>query len=46
MSTNPEELPAIPVDPLNEVAERDTAGDPVKEILKKEGTIENKEDNS
>ncbi len=46
MSSNPNEAPAIPANPLDEVAEKDTAGDPVKEILKEEGAIENKEDQS
>ena len=45
MSTNANETPAIPSNPLDEVVEKDTAGDPVKEILKEEGAIENKADN-
>jgi hypothetical protein len=46
MSTNPNEIPTGPANPLGEMVEKDTAGDPVKEILKEEGAIENKEDNS
>jgi hypothetical protein len=46
MSRNPNEVPGIPSNPLDEVVEKDTAGDPVKEILKEEGAIESKEDNS
>src|ERR1051325_2936505 len=46
MSSNQNEIPAIAPNPLDEVAEKDTAGDPVKEILKEEGAIESKVDES
>ncbi len=44
MSRNPNEVPGAIPDPLTDRAEKDTAGDPVKEILKQEGAKESQED--
>lgn len=44
MSRNPNEIPGTTPDPLTDSAEKDTAGNPVKEILKEEGAKETRED--
>ena len=44
MSRNPNEIPGITPDPLTEEAEKDTSGNPIKEILKEEGAKESQKD--
>ena len=44
MSTNPQDTPATPSNPLEETAEKDRAGDPVRDILKDQLGDELKED--
>ena len=36
MSTNPQDTPATPSNPLEETAEKDQAGNPVRDILKEQ----------
>jgi hypothetical protein len=44
MSTNPQDIPGMPSNPLDETAEKDQAGNPVRDILKEQIGEELKED--
>jgi hypothetical protein len=44
MSSNPQETPVTPSNPLEEAAEKDRAGNPVRDILKEQASEELKED--
>ena len=44
MSRNPNEIPGAMPDPMTEEVEKDTAGNPIKEILKEEGAKETQKD--
>jgi len=44
MSRNPNEIPGAMPNPMTDAIEKDTAGNPVKEILKEEGPKETQED--
>jgi hypothetical protein len=44
MSTNPQDTPAMPSSPLDDTAEKDQAGNPVRDILKDQLSEELKED--
>lgn len=45
MSSNPQDTPVTPANPLEETVEKDRAGDPVRDILKEQIGDELKEDN-
>lgn len=44
MSTNPQDTPTTPSNPLDETLEKDRAGNPVRDILKEQVGDELKED--